>query len=95
MANMNVTPAQVQMAASSGVQLLQVDDLAVPLSISKNGALGMLENLLGAIARGELIVSPNPELAANQPQPDPPDGEKEPQGKGRGNLKPVKDDKVN
>ena len=94
MANMNVTPAQVQMAASAGVQLLQVDDLAVPLSISKSGALGMLENLLGAIARGELIVSPNPELAANQPPDDPP-GEKEPQGKGRGNLKPVKDDKVN
>ncbi len=95
MANMNVTPAQVQMAASSGVQLLQVDDLAVPLSISKNGALGMLENLLGAIARGELIVSPNPELAANQPQPDPPDGEKEPEGKGKGKLKSVTDDKVN
>ena len=94
MANMNVTPAQVQMAASAGVQLLQVDDLAVPLSISKSGALGMLENLLGAIARGELIVSPNPELAANQPDP-PDDGKKEPQGKGRGNLKPVKDDKVN
>ncbi|KKN76744.1 hypothetical protein LCGC14_0367150 [marine sediment metagenome] len=94
MANMNVTPAQVQMAASAGVQLLQVDDLAVPLVISKSGALGMLENLLGAIARGELIVSPNPELAANQPDP-PDDGKKEPQGKGRGNLKPVKDDKVN
>ena len=96
MANMNVTPQQVQMAASAGVQLLQVDDLAVPLVISKSGALGVLENLLGAIARGELIVSPNPELAANQPPPDPPDGEKkEPQRKGRGNLKPVKDDKVN
>ena len=94
MANTNVTPQQVQMAASAGVQLLQVDDLAVPLSISKSGALGMLENLLGAIARGELIVSPNPELAANQPDP-PDDGKKEPQGKGRGNLKPVKDDKVN
>jgi hypothetical protein len=92
MANMNVTPAQVQMAASAGVQLLQVDDLAVPLSISKSGALGMLENLLGAIARGELIVSPNPELAANQ-SPDPndtPDDKKEPR-----RLKPVKDDKVN
>jgi hypothetical protein len=95
MANMNVTPAQVQMAASAGVQLLQVDDLAVPLSISKSGALGMLENLLGAIARGELIVSPNPELAAKQETDPPPDGEKEPGGKGKGKLKSVSDDKVN
>lgn len=92
MANMNVTPQQVQMAASAGAQLLQVDDLAVPLVISKNGALQVLEGLLGAIARGELIVSPNPELAENQPQPDPPPGEeKQPR-----RLKPVKDgDKAN
>ncbi len=92
MANMNVTPAQVQMAASAGVQLLQVDDLAVPLVIAKNGALQVLEGLLGAIARGELVVSPNPELAENQPPPDSPDGDKkEPR-----RLKPVKDsDKAN
>jgi hypothetical protein len=95
MANMNVSPQQVQMAASAGVQLLQVDDLAVPLVIAKNGALQVLEGLLGAIARGELIVSPNPELAEKEPTNDPPDGDKkEPQR--RGNLKPVKDsDKVN
>jgi len=91
MANMNVTPAQVQMAASAGAQLLKIDDLAVPLVISKSGVLGVLENLLGAIARGELIVSPNPELAENQPPTDPP-GE-DPKVPRR--LKPVKDDKVN
>lgn len=87
MANMNVSPQQVQMAASAGVQLLQVDDLAVPLVISKNGALQVLEGLLGAIARGELVVSPNPELAANQPDKDPdsPDDTKVPR-----RLKPVK-----
>lgn len=94
MANMNVSPQQIQMAASAGVQLLQVDDLAVPLVIAKNGALQVLEGLLGAIARGELVVGPNPDLAEKEPTNDPPN-EKEPQGKGRGNLKPVKDDKVN
>jgi len=92
MTNMNVTPAQIQMAASAGVQLLQVDDLAVPLVISKSGALGMLEGLLGALARGELVCVPNPELAENKPNKDPdsPDDTKVPR-----RLKPVKDDKVN
>ena len=46
MANMNVTPAQIQMAAAAGVQLLQVDDLKVPLIISKGGALSILEGFL-------------------------------------------------
>jgi len=93
MANMNVTPAQIQMAAAAGVQLLQVDDLKVPLIISKGGALSILEGFLGSIARGELILTEPPK--PDEQQPDPPDGKKEPQGKGRGNLKPVKDDKVN
>ena len=93
MANMNVTPQQVQMAASAGAQLLKIDDLPVPMVLAKSGALSVLEGLLGAIARGELIVSPNPELAENQPPPDPPDGKKESEGKGK--LKSVTDDKVN
>jgi hypothetical protein len=60
--------------------------------LAKSGALSVLEGLLGAIARGELIVSPNPDLAEKQPDP-PDDGEKEPKGKSK--LKSVSDDKVN
>jgi hypothetical protein len=92
MANMNITPQQVQMAASAGAQLLKIDDLPVPMVLAKSGALSVLEGLLGAIARGELIVSPNPDLVEKQPDP-PDDGEKEPKGKGK--LKSVTDDKVN
>lgn len=94
MANMNVTPAQIQMAAAAGVQLLEIKDLPVPMVIAKSGALSILEGFLGSIARGELILTEPPKPDAQQPDPSP-DGKKEPQGKGRGNLKPVKDDKVN
>jgi hypothetical protein len=88
MANMNVTPQQIQMAASAGVQLLQVDDLPVPLIIAKGGALSILESFLGSIARGELILTEPP-----KPEEAPVDPDEE--GKGKGKLKSVQDDKVN
>lgn len=62
MAQHEVSPVQIQMAAAAGQRLLQEKDLPVPLEIAKSGALGMLEGVLGAIARGELIVqAPEPE----------------------------------
>jgi len=85
-----VTPVQIQMAASAGVELLAIKDLPVPMSIAKSGALSVLDGMLQAIARGELIVGPNPELQANAvPVPDgpgdPPDAPEEltPPGLGR------------
>ncbi len=71
MPNMNVSPAQLQMAASVGVQLLAIDDLQVPLSLSKSGLLGVLEGMLGAIARGELILTEPPKPEEEKP----PEGE--------------------
>lgn len=65
-----VTPVQVQMAASAGVELLAIKDLPVPMSIAKSGALSVLDGLLQAIARGELVVGPNPELQ-EKPSDDP------------------------
>lgn len=68
MAKQEVTAAQVQMAAAVGVRLLQVDDLPVPMSIAKSGALSILEGVLGALANGEVILVPpptqNPQVAA-------------------------------
>lgn len=61
MPNMNVSPAQLQMAASVGVQLLGIDDLQVPLSLSKSGLLGILEGMLSSIARGDLILTEPPQ----------------------------------
>ena len=69
-----VTPVQIQMAASAGVGLLAIKDLPVPMSIAKSGALSVLDGLLGAIARGELVVGPNPELQQTVPVPDGPPG---------------------
>lgn len=66
-----VTPVQIQMAASAGVELLSNKDLQVPMSIAKSGALAVLDGLLGAIARGELVVGPNPEMQETVPAPDP------------------------
>ncbi len=57
MAKQEVTGVQVQMAAAAGVKLLQVDDLPVPLSVAKSGALGVLEGMLQALASGEVILS--------------------------------------
>lgn len=68
MAKQEVTAVQVQMAASAGVKLLQVDDLPVPMHIAKSGALSILEGLLGALANGEVVLAPpppaSPEVAA-------------------------------
>jgi hypothetical protein len=60
MAKQEVTAVQVQMAASAGVKLLQVDDLPVPMHIAKSGALSVLEGLLGALASGEVVLAPPP-----------------------------------
>jgi hypothetical protein len=76
------------MAASAGVELLAIKDLPVPMSIAKSGALSVLEGMLQALARGELVVAPNPEMQANAvpvPDGDGPDGgeEQTPPGVGR------------
>lgn len=60
MAKQEVSAVQVQMAASAGVKLLQVDDLPVPMSIAKSGALSILEGLLNALANGEVVLAPPP-----------------------------------
>ena len=73
MAKMEVTAVQVQMAASAGVKLLSVDDLPVPLSVAKSGALGVLESMLQALANGEVVLSPPiPPQAAVPATPDAP-----------------------
>jgi hypothetical protein len=68
MAKQEVTGVQVQMAAAAGVKLLQIDDLPVPMTIAKSGALSILEGLLNALASGEVVLSPpppaSPEVAA-------------------------------
>lgn len=68
MAKQEVTAIQVQMAAAAGVKLLQVDDLPVPMSIAKSGALSVLEGILQALAQGEVVLGPapppNPQVAA-------------------------------
>jgi hypothetical protein len=56
------------MAAAAGVKLLQVDDLPVPLSVAKSGALGILEGMLDALAKGEVVLA-NPELPENIGEP--------------------------
>lgn len=61
MAKQEVSAVQIQMAAAAGVKMLQQDDLMVPLSVSKSGALGVLEGLLQALANGEVVLA--------QPQP--------------------------
>ena len=60
MAKQEVTGVQVQLAASAGVKLLQVDDLPVPMVIAKSGALSILEGFLQALANGELVLTPPP-----------------------------------
>ncbi len=73
MAKTEVTAVQVQMAASAGVKLMQVDDLPVPLSVAKSGALGILEGILQALASGEVVLTPPaPPQAAVPALPDAP-----------------------
>jgi len=71
MAKTEVSAQQVQMAAAAGVKLLQVEDLPVPLSVAKSGALGILEGMLTAIANGEVVLAqPQPENnLGNAPAP--------------------------
>ena len=64
MAKQEVTAVQVQMAAAAGVKLLQVDDLPVPMSIAKSGALSVLEGMLSALANGEVVLGPAPPPAS-------------------------------
>lgn len=90
MAKMEVTAIQVQMAAAAGVKLLAVDDLPVPLSVAKSGALGVLESMLQALASGEVVLSAPPpavpeKKAAPAPDADPPKGGQQPPKKGGGN----------
>jgi hypothetical protein len=88
MAKQEVSAVQIQMAAAAGVKMLQQDDLMVPLSVSKSGALGVLEGLLQALANGEVVLAqPQPEnLGAGGPKPPiapvetPPQGDQEPSG---------------
>ena len=67
MAKQEITPVQVQMAAAAGVKLLQQDDLMVPLSVAKSGALSILEGMLNALANGEVVLT-NPPPPENIPQ---------------------------
>lgn len=57
MADMQLSPVQIQMACAAGKRLLAQDDLMVPLDVAKGGHLGILEQLLGAIAQGQLVVN--------------------------------------
>lgn len=70
MAKQEVSAVQIQMAAAAGVKLLQVDDLPVPLSVAKSGALGVLEGMLQALANGEIVLAPPPQenIMGNAPE---------------------------
>jgi hypothetical protein len=64
MAKTEITAVQIQMAASAGVEILQIEDLSVPLKIAKSGLLGVLEGMLTALAKGEVVLA-NPEPVEN------------------------------
>lgn len=49
-----IGPQQIQAAAAAGSELLSDKDLKVPLGVA--GALSMLQNILAAVARGELVI---------------------------------------
>ena len=93
MAKQEVTAVQVQMAAAAGVKLLQVDDLPVPLAVAKSGALGVLESMLQALANGDIVLGPPPQvpelpksLGAGAPE-DPPEGDPQPPKEGGNSSK--------
>jgi hypothetical protein len=72
---MNATPQQIAAAAAAGVELLSDRDLKVPLGVAMGGALGVLSNMLNALATGELVLvnAPPPEQKpAGDGEPDPP-----------------------
>jgi len=99
MAKQEVSAQQVQMAAAAGVKLLQVEDLPVPLSVAKSGALGILDGMLQAIANGEVVLAqPQPENnLGNAPAPaiapveNPSDGAND-DASGNGNAEAPADD---
>jgi hypothetical protein len=64
----NLTPQQVQLAASAGVELLDIKDLAVPMSLAM-GQLGVLKTLLQAVLNGDLIFSLPPPKAMSEDPP--------------------------
>jgi len=68
MAKQEITAVQVQMAAAAGAKLLQQDDLQVPLSVAKSGALGLLEGMLTALANGEVVLANAPPAEAELPE---------------------------
>lgn len=92
MAKQEVSAVQVQMAAAAGVKMLQQDDLMVPLSVSKSGALGVLEGLLQALASGEVVLAqPQPQnIGEGGPKPAMAPVETPPQGDQGGNGEPEK-----
>jgi hypothetical protein len=77
MAKTEVTAVQVQMAAAAGVKIMQVDDLPVPMSVAKSGALGILEGILQALANGEVVLTPP---QAPQQEAAPAKGDESPKG---------------
>lgn len=87
MAKQEISAVQVQMAAAAGVKLMQVDDLPVPLSVAKSGALGILEGILQALASGEVVLTPpGPPQVAVPATPDaPPKRDAKPPKKKSGN----------
>ena len=71
---MKVGPQQIQAAAAAGAELLADKDLRVPLGNA--GPLNLLQGLLGAVVRGELLMVGAEEAAklkAAAPIPDAPD----------------------
>lgn len=66
MAQQQVSAVQIQMAAAAGVELLSNNDLPVPMSIAKSGSLSILEAVLQAISRGELVVAAPPREGEQQ-----------------------------
>jgi len=80
MAKQEVNAVQIQAAAAAGVKLLSVDDLPVPLSVAKTGALGILEGMLQALASGEVVLTQPPQKKAAAPEKteDPPEKDSQP-----------------
>lgn len=74
-----ISPQQIQAAAVAGAELLSDKELKVPLGAA--GALSMLQNLLAAVARGELTFVGMQETAQIQAPPNNrPNRSKQPRG---------------
>ena len=89
MAKTEISPVQIQMAAAAGVKLLQQDDLLVPLSVAKSGALSILEGMLTALSNGEVVLAnPPPQENIGEGGPVPPIAPVEPPAEGNGEATP-------